>query len=115
MSSLPPYNPAPSERRIWLLNNATPEDARAPLLGSLRDVDRIDSEDLNALCDEVEAARRDVLVIAPEAVLEGLVLGLVGGRTGMARLRFLPNVLSQVQVLPDRAVVRHLNPGVFFS
>jgi hypothetical protein len=114
VSSLPPYNPAPSERRIWLLNSASSNDARAPLLGSLRDVERIDSEDLDALRREVESGKRDVLLIAPETVLVALVLGLVGGRPGMARLRFLPDVLSQVQILPDRAVVRHLNPGVFF-
>ena len=75
MSSLPPSNLSPSERRVWLLNSATP-------------------------------------AAASEEALEALVLGLIGGRPGMARLRFLPGTLSQVQMLPDRAVVRHLNPGI---
>jgi hypothetical protein len=114
MSSLPPSNPSPSERRIWLLNSATPAATRERLLSTIREVERIDSDGLEDLCERVRSGAGDLLVTASEEALEALVLGLIGGRPGLARLRFLPGTLSQVQMLPERAVVRHLNPGVEF-
>ncbi len=114
MSSLPPYNPAPSERRVWLLNSATSIADRDRLLSAIREAECIESDDLDKLREKVRSGEGDLLAMASEEVLEALVLGLVGGKPGMARLRFLPGTLSQVQVLPDRAVVRHLNPGTEF-
>jgi hypothetical protein len=114
MSSLSPYNLSPSERRLWLLNSATPAAAWERLLSTIREVERIDSDDLENLRERVRSGAGDLLVTASEEALEALVLGLIGGRPGMARLRFLPGILSQVQMLPERAVVRHLNPGIDF-
>jgi hypothetical protein len=114
MSSLPPYSPSPSERRVWLLNSATPVAARERLLSTIREVERIDSDDLEKLRERVRSGAGDLLVAASEEALEALILGLIGGRPGMARLRFLAGTLSQVKMLPDRAVVRHLNPGIDF-
>jgi hypothetical protein len=87
---------------------------REPLVGAIEQVDRIDSDDLENLREKVRSGAGALLVTASENTLEALVLGLIGGRPGMARLRFLPGTLSQVQMLPDRAVVKHLNPGVDF-
>ena len=112
MSSLPPYNPPPSERRVWLLNSATPAVARERLLSPIEGTERVESDDLEHLREKVRSAADDLLVAAPEVALEALVLGLVGGGQGMARMRFPPGTLSEVQMLSDRAVVRHLNPGV---
>lgn len=67
--------------------------------------------DAAALLERARAAAGEITVVAPEAMLQALVLELVGGRAGMATLRFLPGALSQVQLLRDRAVIRHLNRG----
>jgi 2-keto-3-deoxy-galactonokinase len=114
VSSLPPYNPPPAERRVWLLNSATPAAARERLLGAVQGTERVESDDLEHLREKIRSAADDLLVAAPEEALEALVLGLIGGRQGMARMRFPPGTLSEVQMLSDRAVVRHLNPGIDF-
>jgi hypothetical protein len=114
MSSMPPYNPAPSVRRVWLLNSDTSSAEQERLLGRVADAERLDVADPDELRERVRSGAGDMLVTAPEGALEALVLGLIGGTPGMARLRFLPGTLSQVQMLPDRAVVRHLNPGIDF-
>ena len=71
----------------------------------------VEAGDAAGLMERVRAAEGEITVIAPEGTLQALVLDLVGGHEGMARLRFLPGALSQVQLLRDRAVVRHLNLG----
>lgn len=111
MSSLPPYNPDRSERSLWLLNAATSASERQPLLESLGPSEIVEASDSAGLLERVRAAAGEIVVVAPEATLQALVLELVGGRAGMARLRILPGALSQVQMLRDRAVVRHLNLG----
>jgi hypothetical protein len=111
MSSLPPYNPAPSERRLWLLNSEGPAAERERLLASTHVEQVVVVVSGKGLLDRVRASDVDVAVVAPESVLEELVLELVSGRRGAARLRFLPGYLTQVQMLDGRAVVRHLNLG----
>jgi hypothetical protein len=111
MSSLPPYNPDRSERSLWLLNVATSPPQRRRLMASVGPSEVVEASDATGLEERVRAANREITVVAREATLEALVLALVGGHEGMARLRFAPGALSQVQMLPDRAVVRHLNLG----
>jgi hypothetical protein len=113
MSSLPPYNPAPSERVVWLLNSATPTADRERLVTTIAEAERVDGDDVEDLREKVRSSAGDVLVTASEETLEELVIGLIGGRPGRARLRFFPGTVSQVQMLPNRAVIRHLNPGLF--
>lgn len=111
MSSLPPYNPSPSERRVWLLNSEGPAAERERLLVSTGVSEVMVVVGAEGLLDRVRSITTDTAVVAPAAVLEGLVLELVGGRPGAARLRFLPGYLTQVQLLEGRAVLRHLNLG----
>jgi hypothetical protein len=111
MSSLPPYNPDRSERSLWLLNAATSASQRQRLLEVVGPSEVVEAGDAAELMERVRVAGDEITVVAPEAALQALVLDLVGGRKGMARLRFLPGALSQVQLLRDRAVVRHLNLG----
>jgi hypothetical protein len=111
MSSLPPYNPDRSERSLWLVHVATSASQRRRLLESVGPSEVVEAGDAAGLMERVRAAEGDIMVIAAEATLHALVLDLVGGHEGTARLRFLPGALSQVQFLRDRAVVRHLNVG----
>jgi hypothetical protein len=111
MSSLPPYNPPPTRRRLWLLSSVGSAAQREPLLASTGVTEVIETGEAEGLIDRVRRLETDVVVVAPEAVLEGLILELVGGRQGTARVRFLPRCLTQVQMLDDQAVVRHLNIG----
>jgi hypothetical protein len=111
MSSLPPYNPPPSERRLWLLNSEGSAAERQGLLASTGVSQVLVVVSGEGLIDRLRSMAVDVAVVAPESVLDGLVRELVGGRPGTARLRFLPGCLTQVQMLEDRAVVRHLNLG----
>jgi hypothetical protein len=111
MSSLPPYNPPPSKRRLWLLNSEGSAAERERLLASTGARQVIEVGDGEGLLDRVRTIATEAAVVAPEAVLEGLLLELVGGRPGAARIRFLPGCLTQVQILEGRAVVRHLNVG----
>ena len=111
MSSLPPYNPDRSQRSLWLLNAATSVPERRLLMQSVGSSEIVGMTDGAALLERARAAAGEITVVAPEAMLQALVLELVGGRAGMARLRFLPGALSQVQLLRDRAVIRHLNLG----
>ena len=99
---------------MWLLNSATPPVTVERLFGTVPQAERIDGDDLAKLRERVGSSTGDLLVTASEDALQALVLGLIGGTPGRARLRFLPGTLSQVQILPDRAVVRHLNPGIDF-
>jgi hypothetical protein len=111
MSSLPPYNPGPSERRLWLLNSEGSAAEREQLLASTGASEVLVVVGEEGLLERVRSMAGDVAVVAPEAVLEALLMELVGGRQGAARLRFLPGRLSQVQMLEGRAVLRHLNLG----
>src|SRR6202040_2489541 len=79
MSSLPPYNPAPSERRLWLLNSEGSAADRERLLGATGVSQVLVVVSGDGLLDQVRAMGTDAAVVAPEAVLEELVLGLVGG------------------------------------
>ncbi|MDP9324904.1 MAG: hypothetical protein M3O87_00005, partial [Candidatus Dormibacteraeota bacterium] len=64
---------------------------------------------------EVAAASRETagstLVIAGAPVLDALLCRLVELPPGRAGLRFIPGLATTVQVLSDRAVLRHLNQG----
>lgn len=111
MSSMPPYNPAPSERRLWLLSSETPAGDRERLTVSTGISAVLQVSDGTGLVERVRALQEDVVLVAPPAVLEMLVLELVRGGAGRARLRFVPGALSQVQMLSDRTVLRHLNLG----
>jgi hypothetical protein len=111
MSSLPPYNPDRSERSLWLLNAATSVSERRQLLGSVGPCEVVEASRAAGLAERVRAAEGEIAVIAAEATLQALVLELVGGHEGTAMLCFLPGALSQVQMLRDRSVVRHLNIG----
>jgi hypothetical protein len=111
MSSLPPYNPASSDHTVWLLNSATPPADRERLLGVVPDAEVVHSDDLESLRELVRSGAPDVVVVAAETTLEALVLGLIGGTPGKGRMRFLAGALSQIQMFPDRSLVRHLNPG----
>ena len=111
MSSLPPYNPDRSERSLWLINAATSLAERRRLLESVGPSEIVEARDAIGLVERVRASVGEVVVVAPEAALQALVLELVGGKAGMATLCFSAGALSQVQVLSDRAVVRHLNLG----
>ncbi|HEV3233671.1 MAG TPA: hypothetical protein VG329_03890 [Candidatus Dormibacteraeota bacterium] len=139
MSSLPPYNPPRSQRIAWLLHQDGAAEAIAaagPDLGGVaaawseRTADR---DRLSALVDApifdnvewhplapgseaaVAVAIRDTagstLVIAGSQALDALLRELVDLPPGRARLRFIPGLATTVQVLPDRAVLRHLNQG----
>src|ERR1700682_1626127 len=109
MSSLPPYNPDRSERSLWLLNVATSASQRRRFMESVGPSEVGEAKGGNGLVERVRAAEGEITVVAAEATLQTLVLELVGGHEGMARLCFLPGALSQVQILRERAVVRHLN------
>ena len=111
MSSLPPYNPSRSERVLWLVNRGTPEGAMRTLLASVPPAERVDSDDPGELFALIEATSADMVVVAAEEALQSLVLTLIGGRPGTARLRFLPGAVSQLQMLSGQAVLRHLNRG----
>jgi hypothetical protein len=111
MSSLPPYNPSPSERRLWLLNSEGAAAERERLLASTGVTQVLVVVGAQGLLERVRSTAADIAVVAPEVVLEGLVLAMVGGRPGAARLRFLPGYLTQVQLVEGRAVLRHLNLG----
>lgn len=115
MSALPPYNPPPTDRSLWLVNSETPADDLQRLLdsaGAGEGAERVATDDLAELRRILEAGDGDLVMVAPEETLQAVVLALIGGKPGMARLRFLPGAVSQVQVLSGRAVVRHLNLGV---
>jgi hypothetical protein len=112
MSSLPPYNPPSSDHTMWLLNSATPPVDRERLLDVVPDAEVVYSDDLESLRELVRSGAPDVVVVAAETTLETLVLGLIGGTLGRGRMRFLPGALSQIQMFPDRALVRHLNAGI---
>jgi hypothetical protein len=134
MSSLPPYNPPRSQRISWLLHQDGAGDAIAwagPNIGDLgaawveREQDRdavaalVDAEswdtvDPGALPELVATIRRtrsSTLVVAGPATLDVILRELVELPPGRARLRFIPGLATTVQVLPDRAVLRHLNQG----
>ena len=108
---MPPYNPAPSERRLWLLSSDTPAEDQERLTASTGISAVMRLSDGAGLVERVRALQEDAVLVAPPAVLAALVLELVGGRAGTARLRFVPGALSQMQMLSDRAVLRHLNLG----
>jgi hypothetical protein len=112
VSALPPYNPPPTESRLWLLNSETSDADLERLLGSAAGAEPVATDDPAELRRLLEASARDLLLVASEEKLQEVVLALIGGRPGMARLRFLPGAISQVQVLSGRAVVRHLNRGI---
>ncbi len=112
MSALPPYNPPPKQSRLWLVNSETAEADLERLLESAAGAEPVATDDTAELRRLLEASAGDLVLVAPEEKLEAVVLALIGGRPGMARLRFLPGAISQVQVLSGRAVVRHLNRGV---
>jgi hypothetical protein len=115
VSALPPYNPPPSDRRLWLVNSETPAAELEGLLDSAGGADRVEriaGGDPAELHRMLEAGDGDLVMVAPEETLQSVVLALIGGQPGMARLRFLPGTVSQVQFLSGRPVVRHLNLGV---
>ena len=115
MSALPPYNPPPSGHRLWLLNSETPADDLERLLDSTcgaERVERVATDNPAEIRRLLEASDGDLVMVAPEETLQSVVLALIGGKPGMARLRLLPGAVSQVQVLSGRAVVRHLNLGL---
>lgn len=126
MSSLPPYNPVPGARVVWLLA----ADALADVPPGLRDAPSFDrvviaGEDLRpalaALSGveaevvpdpaEVHPGDRGMLVAGPQDYVEAVLRALLGMPNGTARFRVLPGQPCSVQVLPDRAILTHLNPG----
>jgi len=115
VSALPPYNPQPTESRLWLVNDATPAADLEHLLEYAAGAEPVATDDPVELRRLLQASTGDLVLVAPEERLQTIVLALIGGRPGMARLRFLPGAISQVQVLSGRAVVRHLNRGVDLS
>ncbi|MFY9615139.1 MAG: hypothetical protein WAT58_07030, partial [Candidatus Dormiibacterota bacterium] len=88
-------------------------------LSALVDVPIFDTVEWHPLApgDEaaVAAAIRDTagstVVIAGSPTLDALLRELVDLPPGRARLRFIPGLATTVQVLPGRAVLRHLNQG----
>jgi hypothetical protein len=134
VSSLPPYNPPRSQRIAWLLHQDGAVDAIAKAGATMGDlgvawVERAgDRDHVSALTEAArwEVVHRDgvpevaetirrtpssTLVVAGPAILEALLRDLIELPPARARLRFIPGLATTVQVLPDRAVLRHLNQG----
>ena len=108
VSSLPPYNRVPAGRRVFLLASETEAAALQTLLDSL-------PESVSVTRDPAGLGDGDVALVAPAAACEELLREMLGAPPDGARLEILPGALSEVQVLPDRVVVRHLNLGKAIS
>ena len=53
----------------------------------------------------------EVLLLAPEPVLQQTFAALMQTPPDAATVRFLPGCITRIQPLPGRAVLRHLNLG----
>ncbi len=136
MSSLPPYNPPDTPRIAWLLHQdgagaaiaaagATMRDLAAVWIEREQDRDRLrgvvtagawfrvdpDGAGVAAIADQIRAVHGSALVVADPKTLDRLLRDLIELRAARASFRFLPGLATTVQVLPDRAVLRHLNQG----
>ena len=134
MSSLPPYNPPHTQRIAWLLNQdgaarviaaagAAMRDLAAVWIKREEDRERLagavtagawfgidpDGDGVAAIADEIRASRGSTLVVADPKTLDRLLRDLIDLPLGRASFRFIPGLPTTVQVLPDRAVLRHLN------
>lgn len=135
MSSLPPYNPPRTRRLAWLLNSDGVADAVAAAGSDLGDIGaawvegpgigdtvsqlvscpvwhRIDgAETASDVAAAVRAVDGSVMVVAGERFLQAFLVELLELTPGGARFRFIAGATTTVQLLHDRAVLRHLNQG----
>jgi hypothetical protein len=140
VSSLPPYNPLRTSRLVWLVHPGGADatlHACAEGMGGLA-ASWVEAEDARERLSRIvtsdawhliatgaDAAGNDAagvavairnsqgstLLVAGPPLLEAVLRDLLELPAGSARLRFIPGSATTVQVLPDRAVLRHLNQG----
>jgi hypothetical protein len=136
VSSLPLSNPRRTQRIAWLLHQdgadvavavagadigdletcwVERESDRHGLDGAVRSLTwRViegSAGSVAAIAEAIRAAGASTLVAAGPQTLDGVLRDLVDLPSGTGRFRFIPGVPTTVQVLPDRAVLRHLNQG----
>ena len=129
MSALPPYNPGPGENLVFLLPVTAPSDLPASLPPHTAGWTAafVDDPALSApvavLCPGCEpevvsgSAGPDVpvdgwtAVIGQPAFVEGALRRVMGMPAGTARFVVRVRALSIVQLLPGRAILKHLNAG----
>jgi hypothetical protein len=135
VSSLPPYNPPHSQRIAWLLHQdgagagivaagATMRDLTAAWIVREEDRERLGGAvtadawfrvdpggAVAVIADEIRAIRGSALVVADPKTLDRLLRDLIELPPTRASFRFIPGLATTVQLLPDRAVLRHLNQG----
>ena len=136
MSSLPPYNPAPGRRLVWLLNRdgvahallacgpelesaatgwvddeARRDDLAAQVSGAAWRLLPADAAELEGVAREIRGAAGSSIAVAAEAILHPLLCVLLDLPADRARFRFIPGKVTTAQLLDDRAVIRHLNQG----
>ena len=127
MSSLPPYNPGPGDRVVWLLaadspGELPPDLPGAPPFGRVVTADAnlrtalggfSAGADVEVVPDPgaLQPPEAAMLVAGPQAYVESVLRLVMAIPEGTARFVLLPGQPTVVQLLPDRAVLLRLNPG----
>jgi hypothetical protein len=127
MSSLPPYNPGLGGRVVWLLAADSAAELPTGLPGAPGFAQVVAADDtlraaLGELCGDeaidvvsdptgITTPHGSMLVAGPQDYVEAVLRGLMGMPKAIARFVILPGQPTVVQLLDDRAVLQHLNPG----